>query len=294
MDRHQEEEDLKNALDRIRATFLLREFGLMSFVIAITLFEITGMYDFYEQNYWLIGLLSFWVITAYGFRFLVQRQKTTQAVSDLYLYYDVLVELPILAGVVYFVGGAEWLGSLFFFAPIVFTSIYFSKKRALFVATMASIFYSLVVLLPFFDLIPFQPYYPLGQELYKDPTYVSVNIIYPIFTFYLIAIATNIPTGFLKKKTRELSKTKIDLEKERKTLEDKVEERTRELNKQKMVLEDRVHERTQDLQERVNQLESFHRLATGRELKMVELKEEIKEKEETIERLKRELGQQTS
>ena len=40
-------------------------------------------------------------------------------------------------------------------------------------------------------------------------------------------------------------------------------------------LENKVKERTRELQERLNELEKFHHLAVGRELKMVELKKEI-------------------
>lgn len=286
-------EELENALDRVRATFLLREGSLMSFIIAISLFEITGISHFYENNFWLISLLSLWLITAFIFRFVVQRQKTARAVSNLYLFYDVLIELPILAAVTYFVGGVEWLGAVFFIVPIVFTSIFFSKKKALFIATVASIYYTTLVLLPFFDLLPFHSYYPLDQKLYKDPAYVTVNILYPVLSFYLISIAANIPTGFLRKKTSELSIAKRDLEVERNTLEEKVNERTKQLNDEKMKLEEKVQERTKDLQERVDQLESFHRLATGRELKMVELKDEVKQKDKEIERLTNRLENST-
>jgi PAS domain S-box-containing protein len=40
-------------------------------------------------------------------------------------------------------------------------------------------------------------------------------------------------------------------------------------------LEDQVKERTRELQARVEELERFHKLAVGRELKMIELKKEI-------------------
>jgi len=40
-------------------------------------------------------------------------------------------------------------------------------------------------------------------------------------------------------------------------------------------LEEQVKERTKELQEKVEELERFHRLAVGRELKMIELKKEI-------------------
>jgi len=41
-------------------------------------------------------------------------------------------------------------------------------------------------------------------------------------------------------------------------------------------LEKKVEERTKELQRRVEELEKFHKLTVGRELKMIELKKEIK------------------
>ena len=42
-------------------------------------------------------------------------------------------------------------------------------------------------------------------------------------------------------------------------------------------LEEKIRERTKELQKRVEELEKFHQLTVGRELKMVELKKKIKE-----------------
>ena len=51
-------------------------------------------------------------------------------------------------------------------------------------------------------------------------------------------------------------------------------------------LEKKVKERTKQLQERVDELEKFRRLTEGRELRMVELKEEIKKLKEELEKQK--------
>ncbi len=48
-----------------------------------------------------------------------------------------------------------------------------------------------------------------------------------------------------------------------------------ELKKLQEELEEKVKERTKDLQEKIEELEKFNKLAVGRELKMLELKEEI-------------------
>lgn len=49
-----------------------------------------------------------------------------------------------------------------------------------------------------------------------------------------------------------------------------------EIKKLQEELEEKVKERTKELQERVNELEEFHKLTVGRELKLAELKKEIK------------------
>jgi nitrate/nitrite-specific signal transduction histidine kinase len=65
-------------------------------------------------------------------------------------------------------------------------------------------------------------------------------------------------------------------------LEIKVRARTRELQELAENLELEVQERTKDLKEKINELEKFHKLAIGRELKMIELKKKIKELESQL------------
>jgi len=52
-------------------------------------------------------------------------------------------------------------------------------------------------------------------------------------------------------------------------------------------LEQKVEERTKELQEKLAEMERFQRLAVGRELKMVILKEEIKKLEKELEKYKK-------
>lgn len=59
-------------------------------------------------------------------------------------------------------------------------------------------------------------------------------------------------------------------------LEIKVIARTRELQELNKTLEEKVKERTKELQRRLDELERFHRLTVGRELKMIELKKELR------------------
>jgi len=82
------------------------------------------------------------------------------------------------------------------------------------------------------------------------------------------------------KMIEDLKKSKTSLEESKSVLEIKVVARTRELKELAESLEEKVKGRTEQLQERVDELEKFHRLTVGRETKMIELKEKIKELEE--------------
>lgn len=59
-----------------------------------------------------------------------------------------------------------------------------------------------------------------------------------------------------------------------------------ELKKLQEGLEEKVKERTKELQERIDELERLHKLTVGREIKMIELKEEIKKLKEELEKQK--------
>lgn len=77
-----------------------------------------------------------------------------------------------------------------------------------------------------------------------------------------------------------------ELEEAKAVLEIKVEARTEKLKELAEGLENQVKQRTEELQEKVNELERFNRLAVGRELKMVELKKELKKLKEKLKKPK--------
>lgn len=91
-----------------------------------------------------------------------------------------------------------------------------------------------------------------------------------------------------------LQKSRAALEKEKMALEIKVEARTKELKELTEGLGVRVKERTKQLQEKINELERFQRLAVGRELKMIELKKELKRLKKETEKYKFPLQTRTS
>ena len=76
------------------------------------------------------------------------------------------------------------------------------------------------------------------------------------------------------------------IEEQKTVLEVRIRAKTKELKELVENLDGQIKEKTKELQKRVDELERFQKLTIGRELKMTELKEEIK-------KLKKELDQKT-
>jgi len=85
---------------------------------------------------------------------------------------------------------------------------------------------------------------------------------------------------------RDYRKSLKYLERAKEVAEKEVEKRTRELEELSKKQEEIIKERTRELQEKVRDLEKFNKLAVGRELKMIELKEEIKKLKEELAKYK--------
>ena len=90
--------------------------------------------------------------------------------------------------------------------------------------------------------------------------------------------------GFYETLEGKVEERTKELEEARASLEIKVKARTRELQELTERQEETIEERTKEIKKRMEELERFHRLAVGRELKMIELKKEMQ-------KLKKKLGE---
>jgi methyl-accepting chemotaxis protein len=83
----------------------------------------------------------------------------------------------------------------------------------------------------------------------------------------------------------ELKKSKERLEKFKKLLETKVERKTKESKQKAKTLEHQVQKGNKELRQRIIELEKFHKLTVGRELRIIELKKQNKKLKQEIEKV---------
>ena len=84
---------------------------------------------------------------------------------------------------------------------------------------------------------------------------------------YFAGEYNEIKTAYSRKLEEEVKERTKELEEANAVLEIKVRARTRALEEEKELLDEKVKERTKELQARIDELERFHRLTVGRELK---------------------------
>lgn len=115
------------------------------------------------------------------------------------------------------------------------------------------------------------------------------EVFRPELDLVLMAVACGVValiTKSLQKYYYSLLEAQDEIETARAVLEIKVAARTRELRDLTERLDEQVRERTRELQEKFEELERFQKLAIGRELKMIELKEEIEKLKKELEKYK--------
>lgn len=167
---------------------------------------------------------------------------------------------------------------------IVSNPIFNSRKYSTFFFLLSCLFLAIFFLLEYFNLYPLSSFsFPVKSS---EPGVVIVSFLLGLVFLAITQFYVDNFWEMLRRQTRELETLNEKLEQRvqertselqtaKSILEIKVKARTGELEELTKGLEVKVQERTQELQKRVDELEKFHKLTVGRELKMTELKKEI-------------------
>jgi len=222
-------------------------------------------------------------------------------------FFQVSLDQLAIAAIIYFSGTANKQIIMMYIVTIMIASVLYKAKGVILWTFFAMLLYTGLVFLEYFGLLPELAPEAASQTAFKflkgETNFTKMLLIG--FNTYMIAVAlyavylVNIFRNREKKlrgktdeaikkselltlQTQELSKTKDYLH-EALTKSDAARV---EIEKTKAELE----KANLELQAKVRELEKYGQVTTGRELKMIELKEEIKNLRETVENLKDQLA----
>ncbi len=228
-------------------------------------------------------LLFIWFSLYFLFwRHLLESRKTIDEIYNLYSCYNA-VDFLLLTFIVHYLGSSGWIGIVFYLITLVLSGLLLPKKRTMILAVIASLSYTCLLVLEFFGIVAHNPLFR-GTDLHHSFSFLMTNVIITTAIFYFLADSVGVFSEMLRKRQKQLlmEKQKVvkaykKIEDSKKVLEVRVKARTKELKELTEKQEDLIKSRTRELTQKVKELQSFQKIAVGRELKMVELKKKIKE-----------------
>ena len=213
----------------------------------------------------------------------LQRRKTESASKAIafHFFYNLLAAI-ILTVIIYYTGGITWIMPIFYSFTIVNSFWIYPKNLAILMLSWCCALFTFLTVSQYTHILP-------GVYIFKPEDQVFENFYYVLLTTFgalIVLLCTGLFSNnfytLFNNKIGELKKTQRDLTETKKNLLLEIQERTKETEREKERLGKEVKRRTQELesqrkgvQEKVQELERFHKAAVAREMKMVELKEEI-------------------
>ncbi|MFA5360221.1 MAG: hypothetical protein WC349_04675 [Patescibacteria group bacterium] len=176
-------------------------------------------------------------------------------------YAQITLELFFLVIIMNSAGGIESISTVFFFMPVVSASLLFGSRGAISVAIISSFLINSLVVMEYYGIVNHVYRYGVPTiEFQSLPIALTKTVTTSIF-YLIIGSFSGYGANMLFERERLF------------------EEKTHQLNEQTKKINEHSKElaiANKELDEKVAELERFHKLAVGRELKMIELKEEIK------------------
>lgn len=205
-------------------------------------------------------------------------------ISLSYLLLQIGEVIIILAMISYFdaflFGG---IGALMIY--VVFCYLSFTRQiYPRIIAFFSTVGYITVGILEHLGITKYRDFYHTGVNLNQNRPLFIVTMGFMLIFFFWLVFYADIFSKKLRERTKSLMKKERELTEMSKVLEIRVRARTKQLEEEAASLEEKVKERTRELKKKIEELERFQKIAVGRELKMIELKKEIKRLKEELEK----------
>lgn len=222
-------EELKNLKTNMITALTIGYIMLLVFLIAFLVSKYFFKIPIYNE---LFFLFSGYFLYLYLVQYILKKRRMKPKLIKRIHFANYIAALLFVTGIFHYTGGILWIGYIFFII-ILYSSILSTPREGLIIALFGFTCYSSIVLLEYFDIIPYVGFFKLTPYLYKDSQYVIITTLLVGLTFFLIFFTRRNFTQKLRQRSAELAQAKKELEEWGSRLEEKVSLRTRELKKSK-------------------------------------------------------------
>lgn len=273
----EEKKELEELLGNIKRVIKIRYIIVGGFALLFLILKLVGMYPLAGVTI----ILLFLLLALVGICDLLLRKtklkKTVTKASTSYFILQI-IEATLILIALHISGVIPFIGALVLTLILVVSYFSYTRRKYYLAVTIFYVFsYVVVVTFEYLGIIVAEGILNIGTNIARNQGVFILSLT--TGTALLITIFLTIDTFSkrLRASLGVLSQKEKELEEAKGVLEIKVKARTKELEEERASLEEKVKERTKELQGKVEELEKFQKIAVGRELKMVELKKEIKE-----------------
>jgi HD-GYP domain-containing protein (c-di-GMP phosphodiesterase class II) len=230
LNQNPETEELNNLKTSMITALTIGYIMLFIFLIAFLVSKYFFKIPIYNELFFLnLGCFLYMYLVQY---ILKKRRMKPKLIKKIH-FANYITGLLFVTGIFHYTGGILWIGDIFFIITILYTSLLSTPREGLIIALFGFTCYSSIVLLEYFDLIPYVGFFKLTPYLYKDSQYVIITTLLTGLTFFLIFFTGKHFSQRLEQRSVELAKAKKVLEEWSDKLEKKVKLRTQELEKSK-------------------------------------------------------------
>ncbi|OGZ18990.1 MAG: hypothetical protein A2175_01535 [Candidatus Nealsonbacteria bacterium RBG_13_42_11] len=280
--KQESDHDLERLLGNIKKATTIRYITFGGFTLFCVFQILIGL----SAIPWEVVLIVFFlfILTAVS-DFLIRKTKfknTVTKLSNFHLIFQI-IEVSIIFEALHASAIIPISGNLIIIAYLFIC--YFSYTRIIYAWIMIGITifgYLFTLTLEYLGIITYVDVYKIGANIAQNRGLFIINLAIGVPLVIIILFIADSFSKKLRVSLNQLTQKEKELQEAGTVLEVKVAARTEELKELSENLEEQVKERTKKLQEKMAELETFNKLAVGRELKMMELKNEIRELKESL------------
>ncbi len=157
-----------------------------------------------------LNLLYFLIILSYVFTAVTLSLLHYVKNVRLYAYFQILYDLLLETGIIYITGGVESIFTFTYIFTIIASSILLFRRGAFITASLATIFYGVLVDLQFYRILPLFRSFHTPLTMVNDSA-IYYNIFLNSCAFYLVAFLSSYLSESLRRTHQRLRETSHDL-----------------------------------------------------------------------------------